>query len=80
MSYTIKDEVDIFVANQVKELRLKNKMSQTKLGLELGVSHSFINQIELPTQRARYNIQHLNKLALIFKCSPRDFLPELPIL
>jgi len=27
----------------------------------------------------KYNLIHLNELAKLFKCSPRDFLPEKPL-
>ncbi len=76
MSPTEKSNIDLYVANRVKELRKEKKISQLKLATEINVSHSFIGQIEDPNHRAKYNIMHINKLAQVFKCSPKDFLPE----
>jgi transcriptional regulator with XRE-family HTH domain len=75
-----KTELDLYIINKVKELRLKVDMSQAVLAIKLEVSDAFIGQIENPKHRAKYNIAHLNKLAQIFNCSPKDFLPEKPIL
>ena len=79
MSESTKSYIDLYVADKVKQLRKENKLSQLKLAGELDVSHSFIQQIEDPNHRAKYNVIHLNKLAQIFNCSPRDFLPENPL-
>ena len=74
-----KSELDLYIINKVKELRLHNNISQAVLAIKLEVSDAFIGAIENPKHRAKYNIAHLNKLAQIFDCSPRDFLPEKPI-
>jgi DNA-binding XRE family transcriptional regulator len=79
MSEAAKSHIDVYVADKVKQMRKINRLSQLKLAAELDVSHSFIQQIEDVNHRAKYNIIHLNKLAQIFTCSPRDFLPENPI-
>lgn len=76
MSLTKKTALDFYVADTVKALRLKHKMTQADLGFALGVTATFIGHIENPNHRAKYNISHLNKLAKIFSCSPRLFLPE----
>ena len=75
-----KTELDIYVINAVKKKRIAAKISQAVLATKLEVSDAFIGQIENPKERAKYNINHLNKLAQIFNCSPRDFLPEKPII
>lgn len=74
-----KSELDLYIVNKVKQLRLENNMSQAVLAIKLEVSDAFIGQIENPKHRAKYNIAHINKLAKIFECSPRDFLPEKPL-
>jgi transcriptional regulator with XRE-family HTH domain len=79
MSEPVKAKIDLYVADRVKQMRKESKLSQLKLAGKLDVSHSFIQQIEDPSHRAKYNIIHLNKLAQIFDCSPRDFLPEKPL-
>lgn len=74
-----KTELDLFIVGKVKELRLQHRMSQAVVATKLDVSNGFFAQIENPKHRAKYNIGHLNKLAKIFNCSPRDFLPEMPL-
>jgi hypothetical protein len=32
-------------------------------------------KFESPKKAAKYNLNHINKLAKIFNCSPQDFLP-----
>ncbi|WCT14436.1 helix-turn-helix domain-containing protein [Mucilaginibacter jinjuensis] len=73
-----KSEIDLYIINKVKAYRAENNMSQAVLAIKLEVSDAFIGQIENPRQRAKYNIAHLNKLAQIFNCSPKDFMPERP--
>ncbi len=75
-----KTELDLYIIGKVKELRTANNVSQAVLAIKLDVSDAFIGQIENPKHRAKYNIAHLNKLAQIFDCSPKDFLPDKPIL
>jgi transcriptional regulator with XRE-family HTH domain len=69
-------KIDEFVINKVKELREKNKFSQKELSLMMDFSEGFVGHVENPKRRDKYNLTHLNILAEIFKCSPRDFLPE----
>ncbi len=69
-------KIEQFVINRVKEVRLEKGISQAELARLLDVSEGFIGNVENKNYRAKYNIKHLNELAKIFKCSPRDFLPE----
>jgi transcriptional regulator with XRE-family HTH domain len=79
MSDEKKTRINLYIIDRVKEIRLKNNMSQSILATKLDVSDAFIGAIENPNHRAKYNIDHLNKLGKIFNCSPKDFLPENPI-
>ena len=79
MQDSTKTELDLYIINKVKELRTKTGISQAVLAIKLEVSDAFIGQIENPKHRAKYNLSHINKLAQIFNCSPKDFLPEKPI-
>jgi transcriptional regulator with XRE-family HTH domain len=74
-----KTPIDQFVIEKVKLMRHARNMSQAVLATQLNVAYSFIEAIENPKQRAKYNLTHINKLAGIFECSPRDFLPEKPL-
>lgn len=79
MSETKKSALDLYIIERVKQMRQNNNMSQAVLAIKLDVSDSFIGAIENPHHRAKYNTEHINKLAVIFHCSPRDFLPENPL-
>lgn len=72
----VKSEIDTYVINKVREMRLKANYSQADLAFKLDISYAFIGHVESPNFRAKYNLNHINKLAEIFDCSPRDFLPE----
>ena len=75
----VKSEIELFVINKVRELREQANFSQSRLALELGVSDGFIGQVESTKFASKYNLDHIDKLAVIFKCSPKDFLPDNPI-
>lgn len=69
-------KIEQYIINQVKAKRLEKGYSQRELAYLLDVSIGFIGNVENPKYRAKYNVNHLNELAKIFKCSPKDFLPE----
>jgi transcriptional regulator with XRE-family HTH domain len=79
MSENKKSALDFYIIERVKQMRQDRNMSQAVLAIKLDVSDSFIGAIENPHHRAKYNTEHINKLATIFNCSPRDFLPENPL-
>lgn len=57
-------------------MRNERNITQAVLATKLDVSYAFIGQIEDPKHRSKYNTSHLNSLAKIFNCSPKDFLPN----
>ncbi|SOD12381.1 helix-turn-helix domain-containing protein [Pedobacter xixiisoli] len=71
--------IDDYVIAKVKELRLKKGFSQIYIANELNVSVGFIGMVESSKYTNHYNLKHLNKLAIVLGCSPRDFLPEKPL-
>jgi hypothetical protein len=75
----VKNKVDLYVIDRVKEKRLEKDLSQADLAYELGMSVGFIGKVESPKYTTHYNIKHLNDLAKILKCSPQDFLPKRPL-
>lgn len=79
MSNPSNKKIEQYVIDKVREKRLKQNISQAELARLLDVSEGFIGNIESPNYRAKYNIAHLNELAKVFECSPRDFLPEKPL-
>lgn len=71
-----KTNIEQFVVEKVKEFRLRLDISQAELAFRLGVSPGFIGKAESPKNTTKYSLNQLNKLAEIFNCSPKDFLPE----
>jgi transcriptional regulator with XRE-family HTH domain len=71
-----KTKIDLYVINKVREYRIARNLTQTHIAVHLGLSVGFIGHIESPRFVAKYNIAHLNALAKLFKCSPKDFWPE----
>ncbi|MEO6731365.1 MAG: helix-turn-helix transcriptional regulator [Ferruginibacter sp.] len=71
-----KTQIELYIIRKVKKRRVELNMSQADLAFKLGVSYGFIGQVESKKFPAKYNINHLDKLAFIFVCSPKDFLPD----
>ena len=69
-------EIELYVINKVKEYRIAAKMSQRKLCMELRLSPTYVFYAESPKYTAKYNLNQLNELAKIFKCSIADFMPS----
>ena len=69
--------IEDFVIQKVKAMRMERKWSQVELADYMNLSPSFIADIENPKRRAKYNLNHLNELAKVFSCSPKDFLPTI---
>lgn len=69
-------ELDLYIINKVREMRYAKGLSQNALSTLLRLSDGAVGKIENPKERAKYNIRHINLLAEVFGCSPREFLPE----
>jgi transcriptional regulator with XRE-family HTH domain len=63
----------------VKAIRESKNLTQDDIADALKVTRGFIGQIESSNSPSRYTMDQLNSLALFFKCSPKDFIPETPI-
>jgi len=79
MPTTFHTDIEKYVISEVRKRRISMGISQKELAYLLEMSVGFIGNIENPRYRAKYNLNHLNELAKILKCSPKDFLPEKPI-
>lgn len=79
MEKQCKSSFDKYIILKIKEKRIEKGLSQSALAVKLGVSSGFIGKIESLNTTSKYNLNHLNKLALVFNCSPKDFLPNNPI-
>lgn len=73
------DDIEKYLIKRVKELREKKGLSQVSLSLALGKSTTFISDIEAPSKKAKYNVKHLNDIAKILECSPKDLWPDKPL-
>ncbi|WP_343614937.1 helix-turn-helix transcriptional regulator [Flavobacterium sp.] len=69
-------KIELYIIAEVRKIREARGMSQMDLSLKLGKAVGFIGDIEAPSKKAKYNIKHLNEIAKIFDCSPKDFWPE----
>ncbi len=72
----MKSEIDLYVAERVKEIRQKKKVSQSLLSFGIGVTKSFVGQVESPANNSKYNINHLYDIAKFLECSMHDFFPQ----
>ncbi|MDE3184858.1 MAG: helix-turn-helix transcriptional regulator [Bacteroidota bacterium] len=69
-----------YIIDRVREKRQQLGMSQEKLSIALGFeSQGYISKIESTNYDDHYNIDHLNEIAKILKCSSREFWPEKPV-
>jgi transcriptional regulator with XRE-family HTH domain len=74
-----KSKIDWFIITRVREMRTNSNLGQEDIALHLEVSTGYIGHVESPNFKAKYTIVQINELAKLFKCSPKDFLPEKPI-
>jgi transcriptional regulator with XRE-family HTH domain len=74
----MKSKIELFVIDRVRKLRYEEKMSQAKLADLLGVSKAFIGNVENNNRDEKYNLNHINELAIIFNCSIKFFFPDEP--
>lgn len=74
-----KTDFELAVINRVKEIRTEKGLSQYDVSVILGTSSSFIGQVETSSNPSKYNLNHLNRLAYEWGCSPQSFIPAKPI-
>jgi len=74
-----KTKIEQYVIDKIKEVRTKKGFSQDDVAAFLDTTRGFIGQVESPNHPSKYNLNHINKLALEMGCSPKDFLPSNPI-
>lgn len=72
------EPIEQHVIDTVRRMRMEKGYSQKDLAYMMDLSIGFIGDVESYKERAKYNLHHINKLAEIFECSPKDFLPDKP--
>ena len=78
----MRTEIEQYIIDQIRARREELGISQESLAFSLGFeSQGYISKIEStnPNYDDSYNINHLNEIAKILKCSPKDFWPEIPL-
>jgi transcriptional regulator with XRE-family HTH domain len=76
---TAKTPIEWYVVQKVREKRLERSLTQLQLSLELGYSEGYIGKVESKKLPDHYNVNQLNSLARILKCSLQDFFPKKPL-
>jgi len=75
----MKTKIEQYVIDRVKARRMELHISQVVLADSIDVSKGFIGNVEVPTNDYKYNINHLNEIAKVLKCSIKDFFPDEPL-
>jgi len=73
-------KIEQYVIDTVRVKRQEKGISQVQLAHLLNKSEGFIANVESTKRTSKYNLNHINELAIIFQCSPRDFLPKEPVI
>lgn len=68
--------IELFIIEAVKKRRLELKINPSKLSKEIGLSRSFVRQIENLDMGNRYTVNQLNEIAKVLKCNICDFFPK----
>ena len=74
-----KSKIDWFIITRVREMRVDLGLGQEDIALHLNVSTGYIGHVESPNFKAKYTTVQINELAKLFKCSPKDLMPEKPL-
>jgi transcriptional regulator with XRE-family HTH domain len=79
MAEALLTPIEQYVIDVVKAKRMERGWSQKELAYQMDLSLGFVGDVENPKYRAKYNLNHINELAKVFECTPKDFLPEKPL-
>ncbi|MCM1031284.1 MAG: helix-turn-helix transcriptional regulator [Oscillibacter sp.] len=74
----MKSEIDKYVTQAIRKRRKELGISQEALSYLIGRTGTCVANIENGTRK--YNVTHLNLIAIALKCSIKDFFPDKPIL
>lgn len=74
--------IEQYIIDRVREIRIAKNKSQADIAYGIGFeSTAYIGEIESsnPENSEAYNIDHLNAIAKVLDCSPKDFWPKKPL-
>lgn len=72
---SLNTKIEQYVINRVKEIRISKGISQAKLAHLIDISVGFVGNVENPKHIAKWNLNHLEKIAKVLGVSMREFLP-----
>lgn len=75
----MRSAIEQYIINRVKEIRIAKGKSQADIAYGIGFeSTGYVGNMESsnPENSEAYNIDHLNEIAKLLECSPKDFMPE----
>jgi len=75
----LKSQIELNIVLNTISLRKSKKKTQREIATILNTSAGFIGQVESKNSPTMYTYNQLNRLAVAFNCSPKDFMPEQPI-
>lgn len=67
--------LDKYIILAVKRKREEQGIAQADLSVRMELNDKFVGNVESSRQKAKYNMNHLNKIAEILNCSLADFFP-----
>ena len=73
---SVSTEIEQYVIDKVKEFRTSKGISQAKLAHIIDLSVGFIGNVENPRHIAKYNLNHLNRIAKEFDIPISCFFPD----
>lgn len=73
---SIKTDIEQYVIDKVKEIRISKGISQATLAHMIELSVGFVGNVENPTHIAKWNLNHLNRISKELDVPFKDFFPE----
>lgn len=68
--------VEKFVIDAVRKRREELKLTPKDLSLKVGLNADWVNKVENPRKREKYNLNQLHEIAKALDCSLADLLPD----
>lgn len=73
---SIKTDIEQYVINRVKEIRILKGVSQASLAHMIELSVGFVGNVENPKHIAKWNLNHLNRISKELDEPFKNFFPE----
>lgn len=61
--------IEQYVIDKIQKMRIDKNMKQREFADAINLSHGYVGYIEAGRKGAKYNINHLNEIEKVFKCS-----------